>query len=154
EIVIQDEKVGPDDVWFRAAEGDDGLDLTLHVRGLTAANERLRGLGASLLAQHAVGERDALTMLGSLDMKPLPKDPDAAGLRPFRELVTVFDETRARKYPPPGSLALPEGEWMTMRGTINGAFASILFDAGLRTIAGHPAYDRRLTVTIPFQARD
>src|SRR5436189_71206 len=81
-----------------------GPDLTLRVRGLTPANERLRGLGASLLAQHAVGERDALTMLSALNMEPLPKDPAAAGLRPFRDLVVVFDETRARKYPPPGAL--------------------------------------------------
>src|SRR5262249_51671501 len=49
EIVLQGERVGPDDIWFRVAEGDDGLDLALHVRGMTRQNERLRGLGASLL---------------------------------------------------------------------------------------------------------
>src|SRR5262249_41485094 len=56
EIVIQDERVGPSDIWFDVAESGDGLGLTLYVRGLTPDNERLRGLGASLLTEHAVGE--------------------------------------------------------------------------------------------------
>jgi len=148
EIALEDQRVGPADIWFRVREGDDGLDLTLCVRGLTESNERLRGLGASLLAEHAVGERDALTMIRSLSVRPLPEDPAAAGLRPFGELVTVFDAARAKKYPPPGTLPLSGDDWMNLRGTIEGAFASVLFDAGLRPVAGHPDYDRRLTVSI------
>ncbi len=154
EIQLEDQRVGADDIWFRVEPNDDGLALTLFVRGLTDANRRLRGLGASLLAEHAVGERDALTMLTGLDVEPLPDDPAAEGLRPFPDLVGVFDRAKAEKYPPPGELPLaPEGEWLSARGTINGAFALILLNTGLRGVAGHPDYDRRLTVSIPFNQK-
>ena len=63
EIQLEDECVGPDDIWFHVIDTHEGLDLTLYVRGLTNENERFRGLGATLLAEHAVGERDALTLL-------------------------------------------------------------------------------------------
>jgi hypothetical protein len=151
EIVLEGERIGPQDIWFAVGETDDGLDLTLHVRGLTRANERLRGLGASLLAEHAVGEQDALTLIGALRVRPLPKAPAAAGLRPFKDLVEVFDAAKEEKYPPPGSLAIdPESDWQNMRGTIGGSPASVLLHAGLRRVAGHPAYDQRLTVSVPF----
>ncbi len=151
EIAIENERVGPGDIWFRVSDHDDGLTLTLHVRGLTAANEKLRGLGASLLAEHAVGERDALLLLRGLDVAALPSDPAAAGLHPFRELVNVFEATKQAKYPPAGTLPIDgDSEWQTMEGTINDAPAIMLFHAGLRPVAGHPAYDHRLIVTIPF----
>jgi hypothetical protein len=150
-INVHGEQIGTDDVWFRVEEDADGLALTLYVRGLTPKNERFRGLGASLLAEHAVGERDALTLLSGLRVETLPADPRRAGLRPFGELVAVFDETRERKYPPPGALVLPpESEWQMLSGTIGGSPASILLNAGLAAYAGHPAYDRRLEVSIAF----
>ncbi len=155
EIRIGDQSVSPEDIWFRVSEDDFGLEVTLHVRGLTDANRDMRGLGASLLAEHAVGERDTLTLLNSLHIEPLPKDPAAKGLRPFRELVAVFDQTRVRKYPPPGMLSFdPDDGWQGMQGTINGSDALILFQTGLRPLAGHPDYDQRLIVRVPFhQAR-
>src|SRR5262249_17496447 len=117
EIALGGETVGPEDIWFQVAGDDDGLNLTLHVRGLAPANERLRGLGASLLAEHAVGERDIMTLLSSLRVAALPKDPAAAGLRPFRDLVGVFDEEKEKRYPRPGSLPLdPDGNWDALRG--------------------------------------
>jgi Family of unknown function (DUF695) len=155
EIALEDQRVGAADLWFRVTEDEDGLNLALHVRGLTPENRKLRGLGATLLAQHAVGERTSLTLLNSLKVEPLPDDPPAAGLQPFGKLVAVFGEARERRYPPPGSLPvdLDEG-WLQMAGTIGGADALILLHAGLRPVAGHPDYDRRLTVTIPFRARE
>jgi hypothetical protein len=155
-IRLQDEEVSPEDISFRIAE-EDGLELTLLVRGLTPENRRVRGLGAMLLAEHAIGERDALTLLSGLDVEPMPEDPHGPGLRPFRDLVGVFDEVRERKYPPPGSLPLdPEqAGWQALRGTLNGSPAMILLNVGLRPVAGHPAYDQRLVVSVPFnEARD
>jgi hypothetical protein len=155
EIALGGETVGAGDIWFAVAEDDDGLNLTLHVRGLTAANERLRGLGASLLAEHAVGEGDALTLLSSLRVAALPRDPAAAGLQPFAELVGVFDEAKARRYPPPGELPLDEeGSWQALSGAIDDAPALILLNTAVRRFAGHPAYDRRLTVAVPFNQAD
>jgi hypothetical protein len=153
-IRLEDEEVGPGDIWFRIEEGDDGLDLTLFVQGLNEQNRRLRGLGAMLLAEHGVGERDAMTLLASLEVEPLPDDPAGEGLRPFADLVSLFDKVREKKYPPPGSLPLDQAGWQAMQGSINDAPALVFLDAGLRQVAGHPAYDCRLVVTIPFQARD
>jgi hypothetical protein len=152
EIAIENERVGPADVHFDVTPGEEGLALTLYVRGLTEANKQLRGLGASLLAEHAVGERDALTLLGSLDVQPLPADPGP--LRPFGELVGTLAAAHKQKYPPPGRLSIPDDGWLLMRGTIQGAPAMLLFNSGLRPYAGHPVYDRRLTVSIPFHEVD
>jgi hypothetical protein len=152
EIALEDERVSTEDIWFRVTEDEDGLSLTLHVHGLNRNNEKLRGLGASLLAQHAVGERDTLILLNSLTVKPLPKAPAAAGLHPFKDLVGVFDEAKETRYPPPGELPLdPEApDWQNMQGTMNGSPVVVMLHTGLRPLAGHPDYDRRLTVSIPF----
>jgi hypothetical protein len=151
EIVLEDERLSPDDIWFRVSEAPDGLNLSLSVRGLTDENRRLRGLGASLLAQHAVGELDTLTMLSSLEVESLPDPPDA-DLRPFTDLPAVFDSAKASRYPPPGSLPPLQDTWTSLSGTIGGALALILLHNGLRPVIGHPAYDRRLTVKIPYEA--
>lgn len=149
-IRLEGESVSPEDVWFQLADGDEWLRLTLYVRGLNAANERLRGLGASLLAEHAMGERDAITLLNSLQFKPLPRNPESVGLRPFRELVAAIDAEKARKFPPPGKLPVTDDEWQGLQGTIEDSPALVLLNGGLRGVAGHPAYDRRLVVSVPF----
>jgi Family of unknown function (DUF695) len=150
-ISIQGEDISSEDIWFEVAEHEDGLNLTLHVRGLKPNNRRIRGLGAILLAQHAVGELDSLTLVNNLEVEPLPADPAAAGLHPFQDLTGVFDEAKARRYPPPGSLPIDlEGNWAGLRGTIGGSPAVGLLNLGLRSVVGHPAYDRSLVVTIPF----
>lgn len=146
-IEIGGERVAPEDVRFAVEPDDDGLALTLYVAGLTAENEKARGLGASLLAQHAVGERDALTLLSGVRTEPLPADP--AGLRPFAELPKVLAAAREERYPPPGKLE-PADEWATGHGTFRGKPTILLIRTGLRPFAGHPLYDRRLTVSIPF----
>lgn len=173
-IELQGERVTPDDVWFDVADCPDGLALNLYVRGLTRANERLRGLGASLLAEHSVGERDTLTLLGSLDIKPLPSTsgasgwgwlgrlfgkrpesppptPEVLGLRPVREMVRIFDEAKVRRFPPPGSLTIDAGKgWHVGQGVIDGAPTLLRMHAEIDKIAGHPDYDQRLTVSVYF----
>src|SRR5262245_20560207 len=130
EIVIRGEQIGTSDVWFEVEGSDQGLDLTLHVRGLTPEDQQVRGLGASLPACDAVGESDPLTMTGSLRALPLPDDPAATGLRPFRDLVGVFDAEREKRYPPPGSLALDEeGSWQAMHGMMGEKPVFILLNA-------------------------
>jgi hypothetical protein len=153
EIGIQGERVSADDVWFVVQEGEDGLGVVLRVRGLTRKNRKMRGLGASLLAQHAVGELDTLTLLSSLETAPLV-EPPGPELRPVKELAAVFDEAKARRYPPPGSLPRAEDVWVNLSGTIQGSPALVMLHAGLKSVAGHPAYDYRLTVSLPYPADD
>jgi hypothetical protein len=152
-IHLEDEAVSPDDIWFMVGQGEDGLDLTLHVRGLTEENKKLRGLGAMLLAEHMVGELDALTLLDSLDVAALPDDPAEEGLLPLSELPAIFDQAKEEKFPPPGSLALDEAGWQGLEGTISGVPAVALLNTALQGVVGHPDYDHRLVVTIPYRAR-
>jgi len=155
EIGIEDERIGFDDIWFHVEPDDNGLNLSLYVRGLTPDNERMRGLGASILAQHAVGERDVLTLLSGLHILPLPADPAAEGLHPFGDLAGAFDHEREKKYPPPGALPLEEtDEWQNMSGTMQEYPILVLLNSGIRSFAGHPDYDRSLTVTIAFNEAD
>jgi hypothetical protein len=150
-LQIHDEKITPEDVWFSANEGDGGLALTLHVRGLNDDNRGVRGLGAVLLMDHALGEHDALTMIGSLEDAPLPEAPAEAGLRPLVELPAVVDAFRDRAFPPPGQVPLPaECPCTLLQGTIEDRPAFILLNAALRPFAAHPSYDGRVIVSISF----
>lgn len=150
EIVLEDERVNTEDIWFRIDPNEDGLALTLLVRGLNEDNQRLRGLGASLMAQHAIGERDALLLLNSVEIGELPDDPDAEDMHPFGALSGVLDEERAQRYPPPGALPADLDEWMNLRGTADGQPIHVLLRSGLRPFAGHPDYDRSVVVMIGF----
>ena len=86
-----------------------------------------------------------------MQIELLPKLPAAEGLYPLPELVGVFDEAKATKYPPPGSLSIDlENDWANMEGTIDDSVVVILLHAGLQSVAGHPDYDHRLIVSIPF----
>jgi hypothetical protein len=152
EIGIQDQRICADDVWFRVEEDANGLNVTLYVRGLTPKNRKIRGLGASLMAQHAVGELDTLTLLSSLNIEPLV-EPPATDLRPVPQLPAVFDAAKAIRYPAPGSLPEAEDQWTNLSGTLSGSPALVLLHTGLRHQAGHPAYDYRLTISIPYTAR-
>lgn len=153
EIAVADQRVTADDIWFRLLDGDDGFDLILHIRGLTEENAELRSLAAFLLAQHAAGERDMVTMLDSRVAEPLPAAPESAGLLPLPELADAFDRLKASHYPPPGALPVgTDSKWATVEGTRNGAPMLGILNFGLRALAGHPDYDRRITVAIPFHA--
>jgi hypothetical protein len=151
-VQLQGEEVGPDDIWFAETEEEAGLGLTLYVRGLTVKNRRLRGLGAVLLMDHALGEHDALTLFAGLQAEPLPDDPAGAGLHPFAELPGRIDAVKQERFPPPGSLEVDLTEdWQILEGTLEDAPAIVRANAGLRPVAGHPAYDHLLVVSIPFR---
>src|SRR5579885_2318471 len=151
-IRLEDEEVGPGDVWFRTEELEGGgLGLELCVKGLTPQNRRLRGLGAMLLMDHALGEADSLTLVEGVKAEPLPDDPAAAGLRPLADLPGHIDAVKRDRYPPPGRLSADlDSDWIGLKGKIAGKLALARANAGLKPVAGHPAYDRRLVVALPF----
>jgi hypothetical protein len=70
ETALEAERVGADDIWFRVSGSSDGLDVVFYVRSLTEANKGLRSVAAFLFAEHAVGERDTLTLLSSRAAEP------------------------------------------------------------------------------------
>lgn len=149
---IRDEDVGPDDVWFAVQEAEDGLALTFHVRGLLPDNEELRAMGAMLLMDHALGELDVMMLVDSFETEPLSSDPKAEGLHPFRDLVGVVDTYKAGRFPPPGQIQIGKAEWIGMEGEIGESPAFITLHGGLRRVAGHPAYDHVLIVSVLFNS--
>jgi Family of unknown function (DUF695) len=92
-----------------------------------------------------------LTLVYLRAVEPLPAAPPAEGLRPVRELMDLVDRVKAKRYPPPGQLSLAlDSEWVIVKGTRNGSPLVARLHLGLRALAGHPDYDRCLTVRIPF----
>ena len=78
--------LGPEDVWFHADRQDGKVGLTLYIRDMTPENEKLLCGAMFLLLDSAIGEYDVETKVGSLRWLPLPIDPVAEGLKPFRDL--------------------------------------------------------------------
>ena len=93
EMVIEYDgcRVGPDDVWFRSEPDGDRIGLTLHVRGLTDETKRSLGGATFILLDNALGEYAVESRVGFIEWNGLPDRPEAAGLRPFREIREVFD---------------------------------------------------------------
>jgi hypothetical protein len=90
-VEIEGCSLGTGDVWFRAFPEGSRVRLQLFVRGLTDALFAERATAVFLLLDAALGERDAEEKLGSISWRPLPEDPERAGMRPFGELVRAVD---------------------------------------------------------------
>jgi hypothetical protein len=86
-------KLGPEDVWFTAEQDEDRTGLTLFIRGLTENNQKELGGAGFIMLDNALGEYAVETQIGFIEWKPLPSDPEGAGLRPFRTIREVFDTT-------------------------------------------------------------
>ena len=84
-------RLGPDDVWFLSEPDGGRVGLTLFVRGLTEDNKNTLGGAGFILLDNALGEFAVETQVGFIEWNPLPSDPEAAGLRPFRMVRDVFD---------------------------------------------------------------
>lgn len=90
-IEYDGQRLGADDVWFKAEDDAGRIGLTLHVRGLTEHNQRSLGGAAFILLDNALGEFAVETRVGFIEWQGLPDDPAAAGLQPFRSIREVFD---------------------------------------------------------------
>jgi hypothetical protein len=90
-VVINGTPLDLNDVWVQVTPAGPKVDILLYVRGLTQQNARPLMEATMLLLDSALGEYDIETHIGSIDWAPLPTDPVAMQLRPFRELPTVFD---------------------------------------------------------------
>ena len=148
-IQIQGESIGPDDIRFRLEPVLDGVRVILLVKGLNKSNEQMRGLGASLLAQHAIGEEDMLTLVDALESRKQPLLAFLTKSRPFDELADAIDQYKAERYPVVGQLKLAD-EWQAMEGEVNDRPVIMLLNVGLGDYCPHPAYPRRLNIDTFF----
>ena len=78
-----------DDVWFTHETVGEKVELVLYIRGLTKALQEDLGYASFLLLDMALGEFVVETRVGAITRLPLPDDPAAAGLLPFRKVVEV-----------------------------------------------------------------
>ena len=90
-IQYEGQRVGPEDVWFRAEADGDRIGLTLFVRGLTEETKQAFGGATFILLDSALGEFTVETRVGYIEWERLPDDPEAAGLQPFPAILQVFD---------------------------------------------------------------
>ena len=90
-IEYHGQRLGADDVWFKAEDDGVRIGLTLHVRGLTEENKQSLAGAAFLLLDCALGEFAVETRVGFIEWSGLPDDPAAAGLQPLRSIRDVFD---------------------------------------------------------------
>lgn len=152
-IGIGGESLSEDDIRFRTQRGPHGVKLTLWVKGLNAANEQPRGFGAMLLAQHAIGELDAMLMLEDMDVKKPPWLAFLQPSQPLAQLPAVMDELKGSMFPPLGSLPI-EDKWTVMEGSHLNDPVIVSVNTGLHPFAGHPEYDTCLLIATRFASKE
>ena len=152
-IGIGGQELSEDDIRFRIQQGQHGVKLTLFVKGLNRENEQPRGFGAMLLAQHAIGELDALLLLEGIDVKKPPLLAFLNPSQPFTDLPAVMDERKIAMFPPPGQLQV-EDKWVVMEGTHLNDPVIVSLNSGLHPFAGHPAYDHCVLIETTFESKE
>jgi hypothetical protein len=92
ELQFGDHKLGVDDIWYTVDSSEDGLHLTLWIRGLTPETDPMLSRAALILLDNVIGEYDAVMKVRQLDRGPLPEHPEQQeGLFPLRELPALLD---------------------------------------------------------------
>jgi hypothetical protein len=89
-------KVRFSDPWFRLEPDGTKVGVTLFLPHPQEADRQAIGSAAFLLLDMALGEYDVETKLGFVEWKPLPEQPTAQGLRPFKELPSAVDRLYER----------------------------------------------------------
>jgi len=95
-VTFDDRDFDPNEIWFHPVSKDGAFDLILYVPTFPEEERSVVVDGCYILLDMALGERDVVTGIRSLDHRPLPPDPEAEGLLPFRELPEVFDRAVGR----------------------------------------------------------
>ena len=80
------------DIWCHVHPTASGVDVMLHIAGLSPATDRELAQGALVLLDNAVGEYDAVMKIGRLGRAPLAVDPvRRADYFPLAELPRYLD---------------------------------------------------------------
>lgn len=86
----------PDELWVDPILDGDELDLIIFHPEYSDEDRDLIVEGSYILLDMAIGEYDVATGIRAIDHQPLPEDPEAEGLVPFRELPAVFDYFKSK----------------------------------------------------------
>ena len=87
-------RIGADDLCFEEFKTDGRVALALYIRGLTEERRDVFTQAAFILLDCALGEYVVETAVGGLDFRKLPDDHEVRGLRPFRDIRSVFDTVK------------------------------------------------------------
>jgi hypothetical protein len=90
-ITFGQQRLAADDLWIRAERDGDRVGLNIFVRRLTEENREMLSGAVLLLLDSALGEYAVETQVGFIEIHPLPAQPAATGLQPFREIRASFD---------------------------------------------------------------
>jgi len=89
--------LGDPDIWCSVHPTTSGVDVTLHIKGLSPATDRALGHAALLLLDNAVGEYDAVMKIASLGRAPLAappvRRPDYFPLAELPQYLDSIDES-------------------------------------------------------------
>ena len=84
-------EIGMSDLWFALRSEGDRIGLDIYLPGVVLANQDQGYTIAFLMLDTALGEYDVMTRVGSLEIHPLPPDPEQRNLKPFPTLAGEFD---------------------------------------------------------------
>lgn len=91
DLLLAQCRMGPDDVWFKAARAGERINVSVFVRDIRPIYEQDISEVRSFLI-YVLGEETFGTRIGAFDCQRLPSDPPAWGLRPLRELPGFVDQ--------------------------------------------------------------
>lgn len=87
----------PKSIWFQARIEDGSFDVIFYHQGYSDESRNRIISGTYILLDMAIGEFDVVTGIRYIDHQQLPGDPEAEGLRPFRDFRAVFDGFKSEK---------------------------------------------------------
>ncbi len=91
-ITMDGQTLGCDDIWCEVERIKGGISLVLHIRGVTPETEESMSNAALVLLDNAVGEYDAATKIGRLDLALLEGRPRGReDFFPLRDLPAFLD---------------------------------------------------------------
>ncbi len=92
EISMDGQKLDYDDIWCKVEKSSKGLNLVLHIRGVTVETEETLSKMAFVLLDNAIGEYDAAMKIADVDLALMEEGPKASdSFFPLRDLPAFLD---------------------------------------------------------------
>lgn len=85
-----------DDIWFATEPKGEKISLTLYIKDLTNPVDEMVKAAVFLWLHFSLGEYNATTKIGNVELATLPENPEASGLRPAKDLPGIVDQFHER----------------------------------------------------------